>query len=152
MASNAGPLRALEPFIGEWSMIASFEGIPPMEDSAHITFEWMPGKRFIIHRWEIPVPEAPNGIAIIGADPVRDGGYLQHYFDERGVARVFKMTIEDRIWRLWRDEPDFSPFDFAQRYTGTFSEDETTITGAWEIRHPGKPWEHDFTLTYTKLG
>jgi len=28
-----------------------------------------PGERFLVERWEVPVPEAPDGIAIIGADP-----------------------------------------------------------------------------------
>ena len=47
--------------------------------------------------------------------------------------------------------PDFSPLDFAQRYTGTFSDDGTTIAGRWEIAHDGSTWEHDFDLTYTRM-
>jgi hypothetical protein len=54
------------------------------------------------------------------------------------------------MWRLSRDRPDFSALDFAQRYTGTISADGKTIAGAWEIRHEGKTWEHDFDLTYIK--
>lgn len=33
---------------------------------------------------------------------------------------------------LTREVPDFSPLDFGQRFTGTFSADGDTITGAWE--------------------
>ena len=69
----------------------------------------------------------------------------------RGVARVYKMSFGDGVWRLWRDEPDFSPLDFAQRYVGTFSDDDTTIAGAWEMRHDGTTWEHDFDITYIKV-
>jgi hypothetical protein len=68
----------------------------------------------------------------------------------RGIARVYKTSIEDGLWKLWRDEPDFSPLDFSQRFTGTFSADGKTIAGRWEICHDGKTWEHDFDLTYTK--
>ena len=146
-----GSLDALEPLVGEWSLVAEFPGLPPMSDGAWVAFEWLPGRTFLIERWEIPVPEAPDGIAIIGADPRSDGNYLQHYFDSRGVARVYKMSLEGGIWRLWRDAPDFSPLDFSQRYTGTFSDDGTSIAGAWEINH-GEAWEHDFALTYTKTG
>ena len=96
------------------------------------------------------MPEAPDGIAIIGADPAREGGFLQHYFDARGVARVYRMSFADGMWKLWREEPDFSPLDFAQRFTGTFGGDGRTIAGAWEIRHGGTTWEHDFALTYTR--
>jgi hypothetical protein len=153
MTSGDGSLEALEPLIGEWSMAAVFENMPAADDAgARVSFEWMPGRRFLIERWEVPeIPEAPDGIAIIGPDPESEGGYIQHYFDSRGVARVYKMSFGDGVWKLWRDEPDFSPLHFSQRYTGRFSGDGGTITGAWEICHDGKTWEHDFDLTYTKV-
>ena len=150
MASTGESLEALEPLVGEWSMVPVFEQLPPVDSPARVSFEWIPGGRFLIERWEIPVPEAPDGIAIIGADPERPGSYLQHYFDSRGVARVYKMTFQDGVWKLWRDEPDFSPLDFSQRYIGNFSDDGRTIDGAWEICHDGTTFEHDFGLTYTK--
>jgi hypothetical protein len=145
-----GSLEALAPLVGEWSIMAGFGAEAPAEMGARVTFEWLPGERFLVERWEVPVPDAPDGIAIIGADPTTAGGYLQHYFDTRGVARVYKMAFDGRVWRLWRDEPDFSPLDFAQRYTGTFSEDGGTIVGRWEICHDGDNWEHDFDLVYAR--
>ena len=147
--NSGGSLQALEPLLGDWKMAASFDGMPA-DAAATVSFQWMTGGRFLIERWEISVPEAPDGIAIIGPDPEREGNYLQHYFDTRGVARVYKMSLEDGVWKLWRDQPDFSPLDFSQRFTGTLSEDGDTIAGAWEICHDGKTWEHDFDLTYTK--
>ena len=141
----------LEPFVGEWSLRATFPDMPSTDAGARATFEWLPGKQFLIQRWEAPVPEAPDGIAIIGADPESEGNFLQHYFDSRGVARLYKMRVCDGVWTLWRDEPDFSPLDFAQRYTGTFSDDGQTITGAWEINKNGTSWEHDFNLAYVKI-
>jgi hypothetical protein len=153
-ADNA-PER-LAAFIGEWTMAVDLPGAPPMDEQtgdagARVTFEWMPGEKFLVERWEVPVPEAPDGIAIIGFDEGRDT-YLQHYFDSRGVARIYEMGLEDGVWTLTREKPDFSPLDFTQRYSGKFSEDGTTIEGAWEICHDGKTWEHDFDLTYTKVG
>jgi hypothetical protein len=145
-------LEALKPLVGEWRLVATFKDMPPADIGARVTFEWLPGERFLIQRWEVPIEEAPDGIAIIGADPEISGNYLQHYFDTRGVARVYKMSFENGVWKLWRDEADFSPLDFEQRYTGTFSDDGKTIVGAWEICHDGKTWEHDFDLIYTKAG
>ena len=144
-------IERLAVLVGEWSMVPEFEGLPPAGEGAPVVFEWMPGERFLIQRWEIPVPEAPDGIAVIGPDPRSHGNFLQHYFDSRGVARVYKMTLGDGVWKLWRDSPDFSPLDFSQRYTGTFSNDGRTISGAWEICHDGTTWEHDFDLTYRKV-
>ena len=151
MANADESLAALEPLVGEWSMAAAFQPpTPPVDAGARVSFSWMPGGRFLVERWEVPIPEAPDGIAIIGADPERPGQYLQHYFDSRGVARIYKMTLQDRVWQLWRDKPDFSPLDFSQRYTGRFSDDGAVIDGAWEICHDGTTWERDFGLTYTK--
>src|SRR5262245_48202131 len=130
--TNSGnSLEALQPLVGEWRLVATFKDIPPADIGARAIFEWMPGERFLIQRWEVPTPEAPDGIAIIGPDPALEGAYLQHYFDTRGVARVYKMSFENGVWKLWRDEADFSTLDFAQRYTGTFSDDGRTITRAW---------------------
>ena len=151
MTNNDDVLKALEPLLGEWRLMAVFKDIPPADIGARVNFEWLPGEQFLIQRWEVPVPEAPDGIAIIGTDPESRGNYLQHYFDSRGVARVYKMSFTNGVWKLWRDTPDFSPLDFSQRYTGTFSSDGRTIAGAWEICHDGKTWEHDFDLTYIKV-
>jgi hypothetical protein len=93
---------------------------------------------------------APDGIAIIGRDESR-GTLLQHYFDQRGVARVYEMSFEDGVWKLERTKEDFSPFEFAQRFTGTFSEDGGRIYGTWEIAHDKRTWEKDFDLHYIRV-
>jgi hypothetical protein len=153
MEQHAGDsaVKRLEPFIGEWSMEADIPNAPPAPPDlrARATFEWMPGEQFLVQRWEVPIPEAPDGIAIIGFDVGRDT-YLQHYFDSRGVARVYEMSFSDGVWKLWRESPDFSPLDFRQRFEGTFSDDGRTIAGRWEISGDGSSWEHDFDLTYTR--
>jgi hypothetical protein len=97
---------------------------------------------------------APSGIAIIGAglSPGPDdagtepGPVAQHYYDSRGVARVYQMSLTDGVWKVWRDAPGFS-----QRFSGTMSPEGTTIEGAWEKSRDGVQWEHDFRLTYTKV-
>jgi hypothetical protein len=151
MAASSDPMAALEPFVGEWNLAASFGGEPPVSGGARATFEWLSGGTFLIQRWEVPVPEAPDGIAIIGVDPEHAGDYLQHYFDSRGVARIYRMSFVNGVWTLWRETPDFSPLDFSQRYTGAFSDDGQTITGFWEINNNGITWEKDFDLNYTRL-
>ena len=144
----------LEPLIGEWNMQAVFPSSSPIDSSeaqgaARTVFGWLPGRQFLVQRWEVAHPAAPDGIAGIGFDASR-GCYLQHYFDSRGVARLYEMSFADRVWKLWRTKPDFSPLDFSQRYTGSFSEDGRTIKRSWESSSDGSNWEHDFELIYTK--
>ncbi len=107
-------------------------GVPPVDVRARVTFEWMPGGRFLVERWEVPLPEVPDGLAVIGYDEGW-GTYRQHYSDSRGVARVYEMGLSDGVWTLERKKPDFSPLDIRQRWTGTFGPDGRTITGRWEI-------------------
>jgi hypothetical protein len=143
------PSRLLEPFVGKWSMRADFPGAPPSDLRGLTVFEWAAGERFLLQRWEVTHPDAPDGVAIIGFDAERET-YLQHYFDSRGVARVYEMSFTAGVWRLTRTAPDLSPLDFSQRFTATFSADRTRIEGEWEISHDGSSWEHDFDLTYAK--
>jgi hypothetical protein len=94
---------------------------------------------------EVDHPDAPDGIAIIGYDNDKRT-LLQHYFDSRGIARVYEMTFADNIWTLQRiaAAPDFS-----QRFTGTFDHD--TIVGQWQSSSDGMNWDPDFELTYTRV-
>jgi hypothetical protein len=152
----AAKLDDLEVLVGEWTMAAGPPDGPPWPGEGRLTFEWIEGGGFLVQRWTIDLPEAPNGVALIGVGdspvPVGDSGeseegYRQHYFDSRGVHRVYEMSLEDRTWKLWRDGPGFVP----QRFTGEISEDGKKITGRWEIAEDGENFETDFDLTYTKV-
>jgi hypothetical protein len=114
-------------------------------------FEWALDGQFLLQRTEVPVPAAPDSLTIISTDP-ETGAYTQHYYDSRGVVRLYAMTFADGVWTLTRESPDFSPLDFRQRFTGTFSPDGNTITGAWEKSVPDAGWEHDFDLIYRRAG
>ena len=141
----------LQPLIGSWSMGM---GAPPDPDAvgAETVFAWLEGRRFVIQRWQVPHPEAPDGIAVIGFDAER-GTFLQHYFDSRGVARLYVMSFENGVWKLSRTAADFTPLSFAQRFTGALSEDGATIAGRWEKSSDGgSSWELDFELFYVRRG
>jgi hypothetical protein len=153
---RADALARLDVFIGDWSIEARFPGhqltragAADSGPMARSRFEWALGGRFLLQHTEIPVPEAPDSLAIVGTD-LRTGGCTQHYYDSRGVVRLYAMTFADGVWTLARESPDFSPLDFRQRFTGIFSEDENTITGAWEKGRDDGEWEHDFALTYRR--
>jgi hypothetical protein len=154
MQKPAKETARLEALIGTWSMAVVMPGdkrpaeLPDL--GARATFEWLGDKAFVIERWTVPVPEAPDGLAMIGWDAGR-GTFLQHYFDTRGVARVYEMSFANNVWKLERTKPDFSPFEFSQRFTGTLSSDGKRIEGTWEIANDHKTWAKDFDLIYTRV-
>src|SRR5919112_4538073 len=131
-------LAALDIFVGEWIEQVEVPDAPP----GRSIFEWDLKGTFLVQRALSPLPEYPDGLMIISLAP---DGYLQHYFDSRGVVRLYRMTLEDGTWTLLRTEPDFSPLDFSQRYVGTISEDRDRIDGSWQTSHDGgQSWEVDF--------
>jgi hypothetical protein len=144
----------LQPLIGEWSvaMVMPGEAAPePLPDiGARVTFEWIGAKALVLQRWTVPTPDAPNGLALLGWDEGRQT-FLQHYFDDRGVARVYEMAFDTGIWRLERTRLDFSPFAFSQRFIGTFSADGSRIDGTWEVAEDHQNWKRDFDLIYLRV-
>jgi hypothetical protein len=144
-ARNAA-LKRLDAFIGEWRVNASFPGAPP----GRSVFEWVLQGQYLVQRTEAPDP-APASLTVVSVDP-KTGAYTQHYFDSRGVVRLYGMTFNRGTWTLRRQTPDFSPLDFHQRFIGRFTKDGKVINGAWEASEDeGSSWRLDFELTYTKL-
>jgi hypothetical protein len=138
-------LERLDSLIGEWSMEAVFSDAPPSDLRGRTVFEWGPNRGFAVQRWEVPIPEAPDGLAVLAADP-DSGDLVQHYFDSRGVVRRYEMSLEDGVWTLERLVPGFS-----QRFVGRFAAGGGQIEGSWEMSEDGSSWKHDFVLIYTKV-
>ena len=146
MASERSPeLAALDVFVGRWNVAVPFPDAPP----GQLEFSWALEGRYLLQQSAVPDSPVPSTMCLIDVD---DKGYLQHYFDSRGVTRLYRMTLEGGVWTLSRTEADFSPLNFAQRYVGTFSADGATIEGRWEQSHDlGATWEVDFPITYTRV-
>jgi hypothetical protein len=135
----------LEALLGEWTMKAVPPGGPPWPGEARATFEWLHHAPLLIMRTHVDIPDAPDTVSVIGCDATNDT-YYQLYTDDRDVQRIYEMSLRGGVWKLWR-----TGAPFAQRFTGTFSENRMTITGRWERADDGKTWETDFDLTYTKV-
>lgn len=150
-------LARLDAFVGEWVLETRFPGQQLPSDAeaggqlVRSRFEWALDGQFLVQRTEVPVPGAPDNLAIVSVD-VETSAYTQHYFDSRGVVRLYAMGLADGLWTLTREAPDLWPLEFRQRFAGRFSEDGNTISGAWEKRLDGADWEHDFDLIYRRVG
>ena len=150
MDTDTTRMERLAPLVGRWRMETSFA--PPGAVSAYAEFEWDLDGRFLLQRTEIDVPEAPDSLSVIAVDEASADGFRQHYFDSRGVVRVYAMTFDGETWELRRESPDFTPLTFAQRFVGTLSPDGATIEGRWETASPGSSsWERDFDLSYHRV-
>ncbi len=123
-------LSALDAFVGEWDVEAHLPDAAPAPVAGlpivgRAVFEWMFGGNFWSSARRSPTRARPTASRSLASIP-RLGAYTQHYFDSRGVARVYAMTFSDGVWTLLREAPDFTPLDFSQRFSGRFSADRTT--------------------------
>lgn len=138
-------LRRLDPLVGEWTLEARSADGETWPGGGTATFEWHQSGAHLVQRATVELPQAPNSVCVIGCDAA-NGTYVQLYSDERGVCRVYGMSIGDGEWRLWREGDPF-----AQRFVGTFSDDGRTIDGRWELAEDGDDWRTDFHLVYRKV-
>ena len=153
---------ALEPLNrlgGTWTTEAAHPALPGVVVRGTAIIEWLEGERFLIHRARTDHPDFPDALSIIGVterdridnapgtDPAAAGKpqLRMHYFDSRGVFRIYEVNIDDESWRLWRDAPGFS-----QRFTGTFADGGDTIVGRWQLRRDDRHWDDDLQITYRR--
>src|SRR5579872_1959311 len=137
-------LLALEPLVGEWTLEAKGPDGRSWPGAARASFQWHASGAHLEQRTVTGVPEAPDSISIMGCDGA-GGTYVQLYSDERGVCRIYDMTIDGEEWRLRRDgEP------FPQQFVGKISPDRRTIEGRWEKADEGGAFTVDFYLTYRR--
>jgi hypothetical protein len=138
-------LKALERLVGDWKLVAQPPGGEPWPGEARSTFEWHPSGAHLVQASTSDAPEAPSTVSIIGCDGAK-GTYYQLYGDDRGVCRVYEMSISETEWRLWREgEP------FAQRFAGRFEDGGNKIAGRWERSDDGVNFTTDFDLTYLRV-
>jgi len=147
------PLAVLEPLVGTWTVEVVFPDAatlgPDVPATLHgrTTFAWVLDGAYLLQQGQVHHPIAPDVHSLIGPAP-HGRGFLQHYYDARGVARLYDMTFVDGLWRLERYPP--AP-DFAQRFRAQLSADGSTLTGAWQAHRDGS-FVHDFTVTYRREG
>lgn len=148
-------MRQLERFIGRWDLTMTFAG-QTIGGGVTSTFEWLENGTLLVERTvagateDVPADLLANSplptTRVMGYDDAAKI-YSVLYVDNRTVARVYQMSLGSDRWEIWRDAPGFG-----QRYIGEFDADGRTIAGRWEKSFDNKTWEHDFYLTYVRVG
>jgi hypothetical protein len=151
------PLNYLSRLVGNWVTEATHPALPGAVARGTASIEWLEGERFLIFRSRNGHPALPDAISIIGFTDVDrvsadanqstvagDSRLSMHYFDSRGVFRVFEVNVDAEAWRMWRNAPGFS-----QRFTGTFT-DSGTIVGRWQLCRDDVHWDDDLQILYRK--
>jgi hypothetical protein len=152
-------LQPLNRLAGTWTTEAAHPAFTGVVHGTAI-IEWLEGERFLIQRAKSDHPDFPDSISIIGfterdrvdgapdTDPAVSGQELSmHYFDSRGVFRVYAASMDDESLRFWRNSPGFS-----QRFIGTLADGGDTIIGRWQLCQDDIHWNDDLEITYGRRG
>jgi hypothetical protein len=143
LVANA-TLEPLAILVGTWTVELSFPTDPPGTVTGQASFAWLDDGDFLVMRTGTKGAGPPWSTCVIGRDDATPT-FTALYFDDRGVSRIYQMSMNGREWRQWRDAPGF-----AQRFIGTVSADGNSIVARWEKSMDGTTWEHDFNLRYSR--
>lgn len=134
-------MAPFEALIGTWTTESThplFDGVV----TGGATFEWLPGRHFVVMRSHQDHEKFPDGMGVIGAPETGDGLVLE-YFDSRGVRRTYDVSLEDGVWRWRRDHEGFD-----QRATATLAPDEFEFVS--ELAEKPGEWRRDLVTTYRR--
>jgi hypothetical protein len=129
--------------IGEWNMVGTHPAFPSAVNG-HSSFEWLSDGALLMWHFDWERPGPPSAVSVIGHDDSSTTCAML-YSDERGVARIYEMSLDGGVWKMWRDSAGFS-----QRVTGRFSDDGNVITCHGELSRDGSHWDQDLDVTYTR--
>ena len=135
---------ALEPFealIGTWDTEAKHRLVDAVVRGS-TTFEWLEGGHFLLQRSSMDHELFPDALCIIGA-PEDGDGLVMETFDSRGVRRTYRVSLDDGVWRIWRDHPGFD-----QRFSATLGHD--SFEGVFELAETPGAWQEDMKVIYRR--
>lgn len=137
-------IRQFDILIGKWTMLGTHPELPSAVNG-HSSFEWLRDGALLIWRFDWDGGGGiPSAYSVIGHDDTVEPCSML-YTDERGVSRIYQMSLAGGIWKMWRNSPEFS-----QRLTGTFSDDGNSITSHGELSKDGSTWQPDLSVVYTR--
>ena len=99
-------------------------------------------RRFLLQRSHNDHELFPDAICVIGAPEAGDG-LVMEYFDSRGVRRTYRVSLDDGVWRIWRDHPGFD-----QRFSATLG--HSSFDGVFELAETPDDWQHEMKVTYRR--
>jgi len=94
---------------------------------------------FVLLHWTYDHPDFPDAIALLSDDRC-------HYFDVRGVSRVFELEVDAAGWSMIRLDADFS-----QRFTARFRGPDAMESTGEKSDDNGVTWQPDFTMIYNRV-
>lgn len=134
----------LQVFVGKWKTEGTcweHPNGPAIPVRAVDSYEWLPGKFFLIHRWEANIGENENsGIEIIGFDE-STGIYFMNSYDNLGNRAVMEASFQNNTWAFLGE---------SERCQVIFKDGGRIMNGSWERTNDGANWVPWMEVKLTK--
>ena len=131
-------MSALDHLLGTWEFSMHHSAMPePVTGQQR--YERVLDGAFVLQRWTYDHPDFPDAMALMSEDQY-------HYFDVRGIVRVFDLEVDEGGWSMVRLDEDFS-----QRFTARFRGPNVMDTTGEVSHDAGVTWQPDFTMTLQRI-
>lgn len=131
-------MSALDRLLGTWEITMHHSSMTETV-SGRQRYDRVLDGAFVLQRWTYDHPDFPDAMALLSED-------RYHYFDVRGITRVFEFKVDDAGWSMIHLDDDFS-----QRYTARFRGPDVMESTGEKSHDNGLTWQHDFTMTYLRV-
>ncbi len=128
---------SLDRLLGSWTLTMNHSQMPDAV-TGHQHYERVLDGAFVQLRWSYEHPDFPDAIALFDEGTV-------HYFDVRGVIRVFDFSIDEAGWSM-----TFIDDRFSQRATARFDGPDVMQCEGEASDDRGATWRHDYSMTYVR--
>ena len=128
---------SLERLLGSWDITMHHSAMTePVRGRQH--YERVLDGAYVRLDWTYDHPDFPDALALLSEEEM-------HYFDVRGVTRVFDVELSESGWSMVRLDPGFS-----QRYTALFRGADAMEANGDRSEDGGRTWQPDFTMTWVR--
>ena len=131
-------MSALDRLIGTWE-VAMHHSAMSEPVTGRQRYERVLDAAFVLQHSTYDHPDFPDAMALLSDDRC-------HYFDVRGITRVFEFEVYDAGWSMIRLDADFS-----QRSSARFRGPDVMQSTGEISDDNGVTWRPDFTMTYQRV-
>lgn len=125
---KGSPMERFEVFIGTWNTtgeVLETESAPAGALVATDTYQWLPGRHFIVHTVDARFDGQPaRSMEVMGFDATRKQHFARS-FDDQGATELFDVTLRGRRFGIQGK---------SVRFQGSFDASRTRLGGLWELK------------------
>ena len=151
----------LAPLVGRWRTQGLVLGGDPLPVTGTDTYEWLPGRHFVVHHVDVTVGDQPvRAIELIGDPDPATGDLTATAYGDDGTVTVMRAAVDGAgVWTFTGGGDvasaayggDVPPPAAAVRSTLRIAGDGGSMTALWERADDGVHWASWMDMRFTRI-